>query len=361
MKALKIKSHLRDYTVCYEGSFHFLGKLSQQIMRPVLIVDRNVFCLYQKYFSAFRPENIYYFDANEDNKTLEAAQKIYDFVMTRSAKRNTTIVSVGGGITQDVTGFVASTLYRGVPWIYIPTTLLAQADSCIGGKTSLNYKNAKNLIGTFYPPFEVYIYPEFLKTLSRHDFYSGLGEIVKFQLMKKNAVKNIDKSAKILKSLRPDSKDIAGHINDSLMIKKSYMEDDEFDFGRRNLLNYGHCFGHALEAASGYDVPHGTGVLVGIIFANIIALKRGFLKSDTFNKINRELVLKNIPMELKKEHFHPDVLFGFMQNDKKRTGRDLAVIIPDKKFNLIKVTDVTEKEFGRALEFLNKTLVVVMH
>ena len=119
----------------------------------------------------------------EERKTLETVQELYGHFLGRSAKRNMTLISIGGGILQDISGFAASTLYRGINWVFVPTTLLAQADSCIGSKTSLNYQGYKNLLGTFYPPNEVYIYMPFLATQAELDFYSGLGEVVKLHLM----------------------------------------------------------------------------------------------------------------------------------------------------------------------------------
>jgi len=179
---LDIRSNIRNYTVYFEENSSFINGL-KEINNSVFIIDKNVYRLYRELFSGIGDENIFLFEALEKNKSLEYVKEIYDFLLKKSVKRDLTIVSVGGGITQDVTGFVASTLYRGVNWIYIPTTFLAMTDSCIGGKTSINYKSYKNLIGTFYPPSKIYIFPEFLKTLTKLDYYSGIGEVIKLQLL----------------------------------------------------------------------------------------------------------------------------------------------------------------------------------
>ena len=153
---LTINSNIRDYDVYFEESLDFLDSF-KEINNSVIIIDRNVYNLYNANFKHFNLENILLFDALEENKTYEYVAKIYDFLISKSAKRNLTIISIGGGITQDITGFVASTLYRGVNWIFVPTTFLAMTDSCIGSKTSLNYGKYKNLIGSFYPPQKIYI------------------------------------------------------------------------------------------------------------------------------------------------------------------------------------------------------------
>ena len=135
------------------------------------------------YLTKFRNTETIVLPISEERKNLDTVQELYDQLITRPAKRNLTLISFGGGILQDITGFAASTIYRGVNWIFVPTTLLAQADSCIGSKTSLNYKNFKNLIGTFFPPISIYIYPTFITTQLDSDFYSGIGEVVKLHLM----------------------------------------------------------------------------------------------------------------------------------------------------------------------------------
>lgn len=195
------------------------------------------------------------------------------------AKRNAHLISIGGGIIQDITGFVANVLYRGIFWTFIPTTLLASCDSCIGGKTSLNYKKYKNLLGTFYPPDEIFICPKFFKTLTDKDFKSGLGEVVKFNIMAgPNGLANIENN--IEKLLLRDEDCLNEFVRSSLSFKKDFIEIDEFDRGERIKLNFAHTFGHAIETVTGYEIPHGTAVAIGMIMADYIAVKRGLLDAD---------------------------------------------------------------------------------
>jgi 3-dehydroquinate synthase len=349
---LIVKSNIKNYAVCFENNFDFLEEY-RKIHYKSIIIDRNVFELYNDLFlSFFEEEDIYIFDAIEENKTIIQACHIYDWLCQRNAKKNMTMISIGGGITQDVTGFVASTLYRGINWIFIPTTLLSQTDSCIGSKTSINYQKYKNLIGTFYPPSKLHINTVFVHTLKEVDFYSGIGEIIKLQLMKEEPSKDLFLVSKCIKKCIVDYDYLQKIVFDNLNIKLRYMEGDEFDNGRRNLLNYGHCFGHALEVSSSYKIPHGIAVNIGIIFANIIANRRRMLNSVDFDFITDHINLPNIGMKLKKGYFDYDILLSALKNDKKREGDALAIVFPNRSFALNKYNDMSEKEFKYAFDGL---------
>jgi len=349
MTQLQIHSNLRDYTVSFEENFDFL-KLFTKIKHKCVMIDRNVATLYQDKFSAvFKEDEVILFDAIEENKTLNYASILIEEIIAQAAKKNLTIISIGGGITQDLTGFIASTLYRGVNWIFVPTTFLAQTDSCIGSKTSINFKSYKNLLGTFYPPSKIYINPAFLQTLTPLDFYSGIGETIKFQLMKEEENKNFDRIIEIIEKAKQDRTQLLPLIEENMRVKLSYMEGDEFDQGRRNLLNYGHCLGHALETVTDYYVPHGIAVTVGMIFANAVSLKRGWMSKAFFDHLNKKLFAPNIPLVLEDSHFDRERLLQAMKNDKKRIGKALTVIVPDSAFIMQKMDDIEENEFDYAL------------
>lgn len=348
MTQLQIHSNLRDYIVSFEDTFDFLSSIAA-IEHKCILIDRNVANLYQEQFSSMaHKDEIILFDAIEENKTLEHASILIEQIIAKAAKKNLTIISIGGGITQDLTGFIASTLYRGVHWIFVPTTFLAQTDSCIGSKTSINFKSYKNLLGTFYPPSKIYINPAFLQTLTSLDFYSGIGETIKFQLMKEELDKNFDYIVELVEQAKQDRAKLLPLIEDNMRVKLSYMEGDEFDQGRRNLLNYGHCFGHALETVTDYYVPHGIAVTVGMIFANAVSVKRGWINKAFFDDLNEKLFKPNIPLVLNEGHFDRERLLQAMKNDKKRIGKALTMIIPDSSFIMQKVDDVEEEEFDNA-------------
>lgn len=360
MDKLIIKSRIRNFSVEFVDDFSFVDKLLS-IKNYVIVVGEIVYkCYKNTIFTRFPKDQLIVVELNEKTKTLETVIKIYKKLLPLTAKKNLTLVSFGGGINQDVTGFVASTLYRGINWIYVPTTLLAMADSAIGLKTSLNHESYKNVLGTFYPPSNIYVCADFLKTLQKTDYLSGVGEIIKFMLMKKNPLKNIDNSIKKIEELKfnRSKKFVTDVIKESIEIKKSYMEGDEFDLGKRNLLNYGHELGHALEATSNFKVPHGIGVIIGMIFANLVSVQRGWIDEKINEKISKALLLPNIKtVKLKKEYFDYKKILEKMKKDKKRISDKLPLVLPNKNFELIKIIDFDFDEFKKVLQKLIEIII----
>lgn len=358
---MKIKSRIKDFEVIFAHDFDFIKEFLQ-IDHYAVIVGSNVYSIYKKnIFNKFPKDKVIVIELNEENKTIETVIKVYEKLLEQTAKKNLTIISFGGGINQDVVGFIASTLYRGVNWIYVPTTLLAMADSAIGLKTSLNFKHYKNVLGTFYPPSKIIINADFLKTLPKLNYFSGVGEIIKFYLMKKNAISDLDNTLKKIEKLKSgkNRKDIVNIIEESMKIKQSYMEGDEFDIGRRNLLNYGHEFGHALEPASSFNIPHGVAILIGIIFANTVSLKRKMIDKKVFEDLNKLLLTPNIPLDvikIKNIYFDKNVILENMKKDKKRVGNDLVLVLPQRDFSLIKVNNLSIDEYESSLIELKKII-----
>lgn len=353
---IEIESKIRNYRLIFAENDSYFERLAGCKPR-VVIVDANVYRLYKPLFDRwFTGEEIICFDAVEANKNIEGVLALCDRVMAFAAKKNLTILSFGGGIVQDVTGFLASVLYRGVNWVFVPTTLLAQADSCMGSKTSLNHRHFKNLLGTFYPPSEVWIDSRFVETLSETDFYSGIGEIVKLHLMGgRDAAEGIaDEIARIAAG---DRSRLSELVQRSLEIKYSYIKDDEFDTGRRNLLNYGHCFGHAFESASDYAVPHGIAVVAGILFAELVAVRRGLRSAERVRR-NTELLLPCLRSPLKADYFDRERILAAMKMDKKRVGEGLPLIIADDAYGMRKLTDMTPEELFAGVEEMRRILEI---
>ena len=343
-----VQSNIRDYDVLIQPTPDFISQLTQH-PQACFVVDENVWNIYSTTLLKDLPANdVIVLPINEDRKNLETVQELYDQFVKLSAKRNLTLVSVGGGILQDITGFAASTIYRGINWIYIPTTLLAQADSCIGSKTSLNYRGYKNLIGTFFPPTQIHIYTPFLKTQEDSDFYSGFGEVIKLHLMggELNFRELVQHTPSILSR---DSEALLYSIRASLAVKLSYMAGDEFDTGRRNLLNYGHDFGHALESTSNFAVPHGQAVIFGMLAANLVARNRGLLSEVLVDEIAQKLLLPSLKILPAPESINPEVMITAMKKDKKRTGDLLALIMMQNNFDFVRVNDLTPQEVINAI------------
>lgn len=350
----KIHSSIHDYEIHFESDFSFLKALLE-IKETVFIIDKNVFELYQSSFSPISGlDNVLILDAIEENKTLAASEAVFDKIISLKPTKKTKIISFGGGITQDVSGFVASTFYRGLHWIYVPTTLLAQADSCMGSKTSLNYKSYKNILGTFYPPHKIYICPEFTNTLTEEDFYSGMGEIVKLHTMGGNA--SLDTLITQLPKIHQrDIPTILNATQSSLDIKWTYMDGDEFDQGKRNLLNYGHEFGHAIETATHYKIPHGQAIIIGMIMANYISYQKKVITEATFQKtVKVFLELLKSDYTILNQVSSADIISP-MKQDKKRIGNNLPLIMMDENYNFSKILDLTEDEAILAIDHFKTT------
>lgn len=356
MSAITISSRIHDYqaNICYD--FDFLNSL-KALPNRTFVIDKIVYEMYPNHFADIDKNDMFLIDAKESIKNLSTVESLLLFLSEKPGKRGMNLVSFGGGIVQDVSGFAASILYRGVNWHFVPTTFLAQADSCVGSKTSLNFHGFKNILGGFYPPHQVYICPLFLDTLADEDIYSGIGEVVKFLLLDDTGPIDIDYIENLAKSLTRRER-LEEAIEKSLRVKQSYIKQDEFDLGKRNLFNYGHCFGHGLESASEYAIPHGIAVTIGMIFSNILALYRGAISKEVYERLNN-LMLPLIPIELHLEHFDYERILSAMKNDKKRTGEGLVVVmLASDSFAAVKATDVTTVEFDYCFKALLRTLQI---
>ena len=350
---ITIKSATKEYKVNVENDYSTISELLN-ISNSFWVIDRNVYNLYKDLFAGVPADSLYLLDAVEENKTVETALSICERMTEMSSKRNTTLISVGGGITQDVTGFVASVLYRGIKWVFIPTTLLASCDSCIGGKTSLNYKSFKNLLGTFYPPDEIHIYPSMFKTLTEKDFLSCMGEVVKFNIMAgKDDIDTIKNDMPELLN-RSDTL-LNSYVFKSLLFKKDFIEIDEFDRGERIKLNYAHTFGHAFETLSKYAIPHGTAVAIGMIVANRISLERGWLTPKLVEDM--ESILKQIiKVDFAGILDDGDVFINAIKKDKKQIDDSITAVLMHDDMSLELVHDVTKEEVLGAVKVVRGLL-----
>lgn len=348
---LTINSKFKDYNVNIEKNMDFLNSLFE-IPYSQFVIDAHVYELYEGLFSGIDKNRLFLVTATEENKTLDTALEICEKITEIAAKRNTTLISIGGGIIQDLTGFVANITYRGIKWIFVPTTLLAACDSCIGGKTSLNYHKFKNLLGTFYPPDEIYICPEFFNTLSPRDLKSGLGEVVKFNIMKgAKGLEGIERDIDALIATNPDK--ISEYVLSSLEFKKNFIEIDEFDRGERIKLNFAHTFGHAIEVVSKYEIPHGTAVAIGMIMADSISLKRGMISQEIVERAQKVL-LSVIDIDTSLLNAPIEEYIAAIRKDKKQTSEALtAVLISeyDASASLLIVHDLTVDEVIYAIDY----------
>ncbi len=349
-----IKSSTKDYKVQIEDGFSFFDPLLQTD-NTLFVVDKKLYDLYEKELFGRIPEDkLYLIEALEENKTIETALGVCEKMTEIPGKRNARLVSFGGGIIQDITGFAANILYRGIHWTFIPTTLLAACDSCIGGKTSLNYKSFKNLLGTFYPPEEIYICPKFFFTLSQKDFESGLGEVVKFNIMSgEEGLKRIESQIPGLLERKPEV--VEEFLRTSLAFKKDFIEEDEFDRGVRIHLNFAHTFGHAFETMSKYEIPHGTAVAMGMIVADRVSFHRGCME-ETICARAEQLLKKIIHVNLNEIDWDMDEVIKAIRKDKKQIDNVLTCVLLEEDMKLKVVHDLKREEVEKAVGEMLKLL-----
>jgi len=318
-----IKSLFRDYTVQFVRDFtpSLKGLVDNHAF---FIIDAIVWELYADRMKNMIPdERRLIIDANENNKSLDKCREIIETLVARQVRRNEKLVAIGGGIIQDVTAFSACIIYRGIEWSFFPTTLLAQADSCIGSKTSINLGDKKNLVGNFYPPSDIFIDATFLMSLTVNDVKSGIGEILHYYLYTTSPF--FDELIREYAMIIRDRKLLLKYIRESLKIKKSVIENDEFDRGERNKFNYGHTFGHAIESVTDYTINHGQAVTVGMDLANYVSMKMGFMRPKTFHNLHAKLSI-NFP-EFEWNRIKLDRYFDLLSKDKKNVGSNIGCIL----------------------------------
>ncbi|MBS0418975.1 MAG: 3-dehydroquinate synthase [Proteobacteria bacterium] len=339
---LVIQSHTGPYRVEFhqglpQEPFAVLGD------RPHVLIDANVARLYATQLrSVVEHPNTIIIEATEANKSLQRTIPVFERLIANSIRRDHTLVAIGGGIIQDITCFIASTLLRGLPWRFVPTTLLAQADSCIGSKSSINLGDTKNVLGTFNPPRQIYVHSAFLDTLAAKDIHSGVGEILKVHAI--DGAGAFDQLARDFGQLFTDRSVLLKYIRAALSIKQRYIEQDEFDRGIRNIFNYGHSFGHAIESATDYGVPHGIAVTMGMDMANFIAVRRGLLPQRHFERMHP--VLKRNYAQFAAVAIPEAPLQAALSKDKKNTSAGLRLIFPKGESAIIEpVTVVADEAF----------------
>jgi len=319
----KIKSIVKDYEVFFiDNSTETL--LKEIKLGDVVLIDKKIKKLHKEIHKIIPKNNLVIeVEAVEKQKSYEGLENIIGKLIDGGFKKNNRLIAIGGGITQDITAFTASIMYRGVDWLFFPSTLLAQGDSCIGSKTSINFGKYKNQLGGFHPPIKIFIDLKFLNTLSNQDFKSGLGEMCHYFIVAGkdeffNYKENYNKALTdklVLKKI----------ISDSLKIKKKYIEIDEFDRNERQIFNYGHSFGHAIESLTNYSIPHGIAVSFGMDIANFISIKMGILDDDVRYQI-REL-LQQIWKEYSIKDLDVDEFCKALSKDKKNVGTELRLIL----------------------------------
>jgi len=335
---LQVKTNSQKYSIIIGNNVinkitKILKENSINFNQCLIVIDNKVPKKLIKKILKLLPKNkttIYFFTASEANKNQKSINKILSILLKKNFNRNDCLLAIGGGITGDISGFAASIFKRGIQFVNMPTTLLSQVDSSIGGKTGINTKYGKNLIGAFYQPSLVISDINFLKTLPKREIICGYGEILKHALIAdKKFFKYLDKYGEKILNLK--SPYIEKSIYVSCSIKKKIVEKDEKESGLRKILNFGHTFAHAYEATLGYSkkLNHGEAVILGIKTATKFSLLNKILNIKEFEFINKHLNELKLPREIKKNFTKNNLtkILSFMKKDKKNNTKKINLVL----------------------------------
>lgn len=353
---ITVKSIKEDYDIILENSFislkDELESNSFMNKKVCIISDDNVFPLYgkeiQEVISSLDNEVFHFVIKNgEEFKNLETVQNIYDYLIEEKINRSDFLIALGGGVVGDITGYVAATYLRGIDFIQIPTTLLSQVDSSIGGKTGVDFKEYKNMIGAFKMPRLVYSNLNTLKTLEERQFYSGFAEAMKSAIIKNSIYYEwlIDNMYEIIER---DSNTLEELVFQSCNIKKAIVEIDPYEQGDRALLNLGHTIGHAIEKAKNFTLYHGECVALGCVAAAYISWKKEMLSMEEYYEIRDMFVPFNLPISV--EDIDPEEILQLTKNDKKMDSRGIKFILIKKIGKAIIDRTVTDDEIINAVK-----------
>lgn len=347
------------YDIYIEDSFGALVDALEPFAladRKVCIVtDSNVNPLYgaevEDMIGAISGECVrYVFPAGEESKTLDTVKEIYKFLIGNHFNRKDLLIALGGGVVGDLTGYTAATYLRGIEFIQIPTTLLSQADSSIGGKTGVDFDGYKNMVGAFYMPRLVYMNMATLQSLSDRQFYSGFAEVMKSALIKDGNFYEwlIDQMYEICER---DVETLSEMVERSCIIKKLVVEKDPLEKGDRALLNFGHTIGHAIEKYMNFTMTHGECVALGCVAAAFISWKKNWLSMEEYYEIRDMFVPFYLPISI--DNLDIEKVLQLTKSDKKAENGYIKFILLKKVGKALIDKTVTDDEIREALQELN--------
>lgn len=347
------------YDIVIESSFDQLAKELEQFdlaKRKICIVtDSNVVSIYcnqlEEILKGVSDQVVVFsFLAGEENKNLDTVKSLYEKLIIEKFDRKDMLVALGGGVVGDLTGFAAATYLRGIDFIQIPTTLLSQVDSSIGGKTGVDFDAYKNMVGAFHQPKLVYMNLSVLESLPDLQFYSGMGEILKHGLIK-NEGYYIWLIEHLYEIYEKEIDTLEEMIYESCLIKSSVVEKDPKEQGERALLNFGHTIGHAIEKLKNFELMHGECVALGSIAAAYISWKREYITKEEFYEIRDMYVAFNLPITV--SGLEPQKILEATKSDKKMDSGQIKFILLKKMGKAIIDHTVTDEEILEAIQFIN--------
>ncbi len=349
----------RSYSIYIgTGLLDKLGNLLRKIVpagKAALISDTTVYNLYGSQveeslkLSHYDTYN-YIIPPGDRSKSLAMAANIYDMLYEAKIERNHPLVALGGGVVGDLTGFVAATWLRGVPFVQVPTTLEAAIDASVGGKTAVNHPKGKNLIGVFYQPKAVLMDVGTFRTLSPRDVRAGLAESIKHAVIKDTAFFDYHEQH-VRKILALDGSVMESLVARNCRIKADVVSADEREGGLRAILNFGHTIAHAIEIAGGLEQwRHGEAVALGMIGAGYIAVRRGIFPKEQFQRM--ESLIRQFELPCRYPNLHFNQLLELMKRDKKVKAGRIHFVLPTQIGHVEMYDDVTESQIEEAVEYL---------
>lgn len=346
------------YDIVIEKSYENLAveveKLGVKGKKLCIVTDSNVEPLYCAVVKAELEKvaskvTVFTFPAGEESKTLDTVRQIYTHLIEEHFERSDMLVALGGGVTGDMTGYTAATYLRGIDFIQIPTSLLAQVDSSIGGKTGVDFDQYKNMVGAFHMPKLVYMNLSTLTTLPDDQFASGMAEVLKSGLIKDGAYYEWVITS-LCEILEKDMDVLETLVEGSCNIKRIVVEKDPTEKGERALLNLGHTIGHAIEKLMDFKLLHGHCVALGTVAAAHISWKRGLLNTEEFFEIRDMMVGFDLPISM--ENLTPEDIIAATKLDKKMENGVVKFILLNSIGKAFIARDVTEEEMTAAINFL---------
>lgn len=336
----------------FGGLLEELQDLNIKERRAAIIADSNTVDLYGEEIKNMLEGNckkviLHSFPAGEEHKTLDTVKEIYKKLIEEKYDRKDLLIALGGGVVGDITGYTAATYLRGVDFIQIPTTLLAQSDSSIGGKTGVDFDGYKNMVGAFYMPKLVYMNIGTLKTLDDRQFFSGFAEVMKYGLIKDaifyewlldNLYEIQDRDPDVLEEM----------VMRSCMVKKLVVEKDPKEQGDRALLNFGHTIGHAIEKAKNFQMLHGECIALGSVAAAFISWKHNWLSMEEYYEIRDMFVPFNLPISI--DDIDPEEILALTKSDKKMAAGQIRFVLLKKVGKALIDTTVSDEDILNALK-----------
>lgn len=355
----------RDGSVCYHIQITntFAGLSAPEIggkllegKRACIVTDNTVAPLYKEQVlgelkKVCREVTLFVFPAGEASKTLDVVRQLYEHLILEHFDRKDVLVALGGGVVGDLTGFTAATYLRGIAFIQVPTTLLAQVDSSIGGKTGVDFDAYKNMVGAFHMPRLVYMNLRTLESLSRRQFASGMGEVLKHGL-----IKDLPYYTWLLEHMdeieEREFDALLPMVAKSCKIKRDVVEKDPTEQGERALLNFGHTIGHAVEKLKNFRLLHGECVAIGAVAASYVSWKRGWLEEEEFMEIRDMFIGFGLPVRVSGLASR-DILEATRMDKKMEAGK-IKFVLLKAMGEAVVVRDVTDEELLAAIDYINR-------